>query len=299
MRRIEHQIIEGVEKKHCPKCDRWKPLEMFGIDRHTKDEFYCICKKCLSKWSDGYDASKDAQRNIKISEKAKGHIRGRKPHFFTNGIECKKCRECKEIKPITDFQHDKQRWDNLAPGCRLCKSRYRKRHYLKNMTKTLCQNAKWRRDNPERMSQLAKEWGRKHPERRREAVRKYNKLHPEKWKAYHGIPKIRLRNNISRQIGLALKGNKKGYHWESLVGYTLDELRKHLEKQFESGMTWENYGQWHIDHEIPVSAFNFSKPEHIDFKRCFALKNLRPLWKHENLSKWKTLIKPFQPALAF
>jgi hypothetical protein len=64
-------------------------------------------------------------------------------------------------------------------------------------------------------------------------------------------------------------------------------------------MSWENHGTvWHIDHIIPKSVFNYTDAEHIDFKRCWALKNLQPLWAGENMSKGDSLVKPFQPSLA-
>ena len=104
---------------------------------------------------------------------------------------------------------------------------------------------------------------------------------------------------MSCSIGHSLQGNKKGNHWEKLVGYTVGQLKKHLEKQFKEGMAWENYGRygWEIDHIVPISAFNFSSPDNIDFKRCWALKNLRPLWRIDNRIKNDKLIKPFQPSL--
>lgn len=112
-------------------------------------------------------------------------------------------------------------------------------------------------------------------------------------------PMFRLSLNISAAISIALKGNKNGRHWEDLVDYTLDKLKKHLEKQFVEGMTWDNYGKngWHIDHKIPKAVFNYTKPEHDDFLKCFALSNLQPLWAEDNLSKSNKLTKPFQPSL--
>lgn len=109
-------------------------------------------------------------------------------------------------------------------------------------------------------------------------------------------PMVHLSSNISTAIWASLKGNKGG-HWETLVGYTLNQLKRHLEKQFQTGMTWDNYGEWHIDHKIPQSVFNFSKPEHMDFKRCWALKNLQPMWSLDNLSKHNKLVGHFQPSL--
>jgi hypothetical protein len=113
-------------------------------------------------------------------------------------------------------------------------------------------------------------------------------------------PKGKIDRAISTSIRLALKGNERkvGRRWEDLVGYSADALRMHLEKLFSPGMTWENYGEWHIDHIVPVSAFNFSSTKDIDFKRCWNLKNLQPLWGKENISKRNRLSEPFQPSLS-
>jgi hypothetical protein len=59
----------------------------------------------------------------------------------------------------------------------------------------------------------------------------------------------------------------------------------HLEKQFTKGMTWDNYGEWHVDHIRPMSSFNFTSVDDPEFKECWALCNLQPLWELDNLSK--------------
>ncbi|MBA7551803.1 hypothetical protein ES705_44352 [subsurface metagenome] len=66
-----------------------------------------------------------------------------------------------------------------------------------------------------------------------------------------------------------------------------------------AGYTWQDFlsGELHIDHIIPISAFNFTKPEHTDFKRAWALENLRLLPAKENMIKHDRLDRPFQPAL--
>lgn len=84
----------------------------------------------------------------------------------------------------------------------------------------------------------------------------------------------------------ALNGLKEGYSWEKLVGYTLLDLKKHLEKKFKPGMSWDNYGKWHIDHKKPIDKFNIISVDCEDFKKCWSLENLQPLWADENLSKW-------------
>tara|TARA_B100001964_G_scaffold119411_1_gene132822 strand:- start:56 stop:667 length:612 start_codon:yes stop_codon:yes gene_type:complete len=68
-----------------------------------------------------------------------------------------------------------------------------------------------------------------------------------------------------------------------LVGCTKEKFWKHLEKQFEVGMTKENYGRWHIDHIKPCASFDLTCPK--QQLKCFNYKNLQPLWASENLSK--------------
>lgn len=111
--------------------------------------------------------------------------------------------------------------------------------------------------------------------------------------------KGRLNDAFSSAIYRSLKEAKGNRRWESLVGYTVEQLMAHIEKQFKPGMSWGNYGKftWHIDHIIPVVAFNFDSPDCIDFKRCWALSNLRPLEAKKNHSKNDKLAVPFQPSL--
>jgi hypothetical protein len=70
-----------------------------------------------------------------------------------------------------------------------------------------------------------------------------------------------------------------------LVGCNPKFLKKHIEKQFDSDMTWNNYGKngWHIDHIKPCVSFNLLNYE--EQKKCFHYTNLQPLWARDNLSK--------------
>lgn len=91
---------------------------------------------------------------------------------------------------------------------------------------------------------------------------------------------------MSRGIRGSLQGTKKGgVSWLELVPYTLDELRLHLERQFTKGMSWENMGEWHIDHIVPLASFSISSAADPEFGRAWSLTNLRPLWARENLAK--------------
>ena len=99
-------------------------------------------------------------------------------------------------------------------------------------------------------------------------------------------PQIRLSGTISSQIRNSLK-NKGGRHWETLVGYTLQDLMEHLENLFDEYMNWQNQGSyWHIDHIKPQSLFSFSCAEDKEFKECWSLANLQPLKAKENLIKY-------------
>ena len=72
--------------------------------------------------------------------------------------------------------------------------------------------------------------------------------------------------------------------WRELTGYDIEDLLVRLQGQFQPGMSWENYGEWHIDHIKPVAAFKYHKPDKA-FRECWALDNLQPLWAKENRIK--------------
>jgi predicted nucleic acid-binding Zn ribbon protein len=98
-----------------------------------------------------------------------------------------------------------------------------------------------------------------------------------------------IANRIRGQVRQALKcrGFKKTNKTFLLLGYTKYELKEHLESYFteESGYTWDNMSKWHIDHIRPIASFDFDSTDHPDFKKCWALNNLQPLWAADNMSK--------------
>lgn len=99
-------------------------------------------------------------------------------------------------------------------------------------------------------------------------------------------PKFDLVSRVRRGINSCLGNGIKSFRtWESLVGYTYEDLKRHLERQFLPGMTWDNRDQWHIDHIRPVASFDFQGSEDEQFKDCWSLANLRPLWEIDNKSK--------------
>lgn len=96
----------------------------------------------------------------------------------------------------------------------------------------------------------------------------------------------RIPSVMRSRICKALKSQKaiKSSNLSGLLGCTLLELRKHLERQFRPGMSWANYGPvWHVDHKRPCSSFDLSNPG--QQKLCFGFGNLQPLFARDNLTK--------------
>lgn len=108
-------------------------------------------------------------------------------------------------------------------------------------------------------------------------------------------PSYVLGMRMKTAIGKALRGGKAGRKWENLVGYTLHDLKRHLERQFVPGMSWSNIGQWHIDHIIPKSVFRYQTTDDPCFKRAWSMDNLQPLWAADNLAKGASLPCPLGP----
>lgn len=113
-------------------------------------------------------------------------------------------------------------------------------------------------------------------ERRRKTKREWQKKKREQSSSF------RIEGAIRARMNHALKGKNKTQSIRDLP-YTTQELMSHLESLFTSGMNWDNYGKWHVDHIKPCALFNHSVEG--EFQECWALLNLQPLWARENSSK--------------
>lgn len=95
----------------------------------------------------------------------------------------------------------------------------------------------------------------------------------------------RIMNSLASRANFTLKRvnvTRICTHAE-LVGCDLETLKVHIEQQFTEGMTFDNYGEWDIDHIIPIASFDFSIVSNIYI--CYNYKNLQPLWHEDNLKK--------------
>ena len=91
--------------------------------------------------------------------------------------------------------------------------------------------------------------------------------------------KHRLRSRLSK----AIHGNYRTGSAVRDLGCSIADLKKHLESKFKCGMSWDNYGQWHIDHVKPLSKFNLTDKK--ELKKACHYSNLQPLWAKDNLRK--------------
>ena len=114
-------------------------------------------------------------------------------------------------------------------------------------------------------------------ERRRQMTKKYRSTPTGRIASQM---RIRIKDALNKYIdGIKLKKSKT----EKLIGCSYHELVLHLESLFKDGMTWENYGDWEVDHIRPCSSFDLTDEN--QQKTCFNWRNLNPLWKKENRSK--------------
>jgi hypothetical protein len=215
------------------------------------------------------------------------------------------CSYCKENKLLNDFSNHKGHPDKKDSRCKSCSKIIKKIDYEKNHQKRLLSQKKYRKENSEKVKNAINLWRKNNPEKVNAYRPNWIKNNSIKMKEiikqanskFRSTLKGKLIRNFTTAIWKSLKSNKNNIAWENLVGYNLLHLQNHLEKQFQPGMTWGNYGLWHVDHKIPLAVFNFTKPTDVDFKRCWMLSNLQPLWAKENTSKKNKLAEPFQPSL--
>jgi len=118
----------------------------------------------------------------------------------------------------------------------------------------------------------------KHKERYLEYQRRYRN---KKWQEDSSY---RLKTLLRNRINTAVRDVAKSDKTLNLLGVKdFENVKKYLSKQFQKGMSWDNYGEWHIDHIVPCASFDLTKES--EQKKCFHYTNLQPLWAKDNLSK--------------
>tara|TARA_R110000744_G_scaffold13244_1_gene38719 strand:- start:285 stop:938 length:654 start_codon:yes stop_codon:yes gene_type:complete len=145
-----------------------------------------------------------------------------------------------------------------------------------------------RKSNPKKYRDMDKKRVRSDRDRERQSVwRKDNRDRLNKYyrDRYRENECVKMKFFMHKCIRRLITSKKEGKHvkTEDRLGYTANALKSHIERQFKKGMSWENYGEWHVDHIVPVSKF--IKESNYNANQINALSNLRPLWAKENLKK--------------
>lgn len=219
-------------------------------------------------------------------------------------------------KPIIgrnqSFDKEPRSPDEIARGHREAVARWRKRHPEKNRASQKKQDIKPERKAAKRLRAAEKGKTQEYKEKAKaykskpEAVKKRRersktlkfRCYQRAWRklpharAYGRAAKKReretpiglLNNRMRAAVRRGIERSKSKTLPEKL-GYTIQQLMTHIEKQFLKGMSWENSSDWHIDHIIPLSHFKFSSEDDPEFKEAWSLSNLRPLWAKDNLAK--------------
>jgi hypothetical protein len=116
-------------------------------------------------------------------------------------------------------------------------------------------------------------------------------------------PNFKLRAYLSNAINRQLSKNNNSKNNRSILQflpYTINQLKEHIEKQFEPWMSWNNRGKynskiwddnnvatwtWQLDHTIPHNKFHYNSMTDQSFIDCWSLSNLRPVSAKLNILK--------------
>ena len=174
---------------------------------------------------------------------------------------------------------------------------YSKKWYEENKGKIRTYSKKWYEENKERKNLTNKKWREENKKRKRLTDRKWRKENKDKVilsskkifeklkqnKSKYRMQYLRLRLSVG--IRRSLKKTSLGESFKNFLEFSLDSLKKRLEKKMTKGMSWENIDKWNIDHMIPYSWFEFENPIDEQFKLCWNLNNLQPMWSKRNQEK--------------
>lgn len=200
-------------------------------------------------------------------------------------LKHKKCHHCHETKSIVDFNKCKTGMFGYHNHCRDCQKKIKRHWYLNNRAKALEYAKTHAKEFDKERYQNDSQWREKLLEqnrirRRKESAKIQARIQRSKW---YSIPQNRIAQNLRSRIRVALEKGYKIQSCEKLLGCSFETAKQYLESQFQSGMSWDNYGDWHIDHIIPCDFFDLTKNE--NQLLCFNYRNLRPMWAKENIAK--------------
>jgi hypothetical protein len=251
----------------CVDCKQSKLAEDYVIQR-AENKFFISkerCEECVNK--------REAENQRKYVANNREEVCARLREDYRENIEDRK-------------KYSKQKYEENREERIKYSREYNKLPQTKQLRK------QWREKNKERLN-AEKRINNKKPEARSKLRKLNNKL-------YYSNPSFRLRKIVSSRIRLALIENNSSKNNKSItkyLPYTIQELKLHIEQQFESWMNWNNLGKynpetwnekdpstwtWQIDHIDPHANFQYKSMEDEAFQQCWALSNLRPYSSKQN-----------------
>jgi len=223
-------------------------------------------------------------------------------------VKTKVCSVCNIEKELNDFYLRSDSKDGYRNDCKVCfKKRtdkyrennsdlikeYRKKYFKENQEVLLKKKQEWRKNNPEKYKERTKKYYERTKKVQFEKKKKWIEENRETYNSYWTTrkkedPEFNLITNMRSRLCNYLKKNnitKKNKTFD-IIGCSPEFLKKHLEKQFKDGMSWENRNEWHIDHIIPLSS---AETEERLYELCHYT-NLQPLWAEENIKKGNKIL---------
>lgn len=249
---------------YCKRCKKTKP----DADFTRKDKVWKQCTVCYNICAPSRKASSDRNK-AKVKAYAK---------------EWRK-KNADKVKATNVRLYAENREKYLAQ---------KQEYYKDNKAKIQAYKKKYQEDNKEKIKERRKlRWieNKNNPQyiKKRKAWRKANRSKLRKYwqNRYDTDPSFRLAHNLRTRMRQALFRKNKSDNTLALLGCSPNELKDYIEEQFTDGMTWDNYGDWELDHIYPCAKFDLS--DEAEQRACFFYRNLQPLWKEDNRAKSDTL----------
>lgn len=197
------------------------------------------------------------------------------PYFIREkNMKKKRCSKCGKLKLVKEFYKNRDKKDGYGGWCKKCMKEYSQSEKGKGAQRKYQQSEKGKEAYKRGVGKYQQ------TEKSKEYKREYQK---EKRK---NDSMFKLNQNVITAMSNSLKNKKEcSCHYFEKLGYTFEGLIETLTSKFLPGMTMNNYGEWHIDHKKPISSFYFESVDDLEFKECWSLENLQPLWAKDNLEK--------------
>lgn len=264
----------SADVKACSKCKCQKSIQEFSRNKSRPDGLACQCKKCAKQ----YDAiNRDARIAYlrEYQEKNKEVLREKQRVYQVKNKEVMnakssayylankdKCNEAKKVWRDNNLEHCKERDKAYYDANRLRILEQKKEYAAKTVGLKSDYNKSYRVEN----------WDR---------LRNNHTAYVKSRRATDSVFDISMRVRGLISVKIRTSGYTKKSKAQTILGCNWEFFKLHIEKQFSSGMSWENRKDWHIDHIMPMATASTEE----DVIRLNHYSNLRPMWAKDNLSK--------------